>query len=197
MIDIAWTIVVICWTVMVITYSITKIKVHRCGGGLYSMKNNPLANSEKWIMRALVFIYVFFTFWLVINIKVPFIEEFGDVSRAYFAKLGFYLFLITMIHYVRARVAISSNWGWDKRPKKNRGKLITDSIYQYIRHPQYSAYFLAILATGVMLLNVGIIIFAIVLVPLLYLKTKVEEEILMEVFPKEYKKYIKETGMFI
>ncbi len=197
MIDIAWTIVVICWTVMVITYSITKIKVHRCGGGLYSMKNNPLANKEKWIMRALIFIYVFFTFWIAISVEIPFIEGFDDVSRAYFTKLGVYLFLITIIHFIRARVAISSNWGWDKKPKKNRGKLIKQGIYRTIRHPQYTALFLAVLATGIMLLKVGIVLFAIILVPLLYLKMKVEEEILVEVFPEDYKDYIKETQMFI
>lgn len=197
MIDIAWTIVVICWTVLVITYSITKIKVHRCGGGLYTMKNNPLANREKWIMRALVFIYVFFTFWLAISVEIPFIENFDEVSRGYFTKLGFYLFLIIIIHYIRARVAISSNWGWDKRPTENRGKLIKIGIYKTIRHPQYTAYFFAVLATGIMLLKVGILLFAVILVPLLYLKMKVEEEILVEVFPKDYKKYIKETRMFL
>jgi len=181
---------------MVITYSITKIKVHRCGGGLYNMKKNPLANSEKWLMRGLIFVYVFFTFWLTLNIEIPFVEELSEIDHPYFIYLGFMIFVIALIFYARARVAISSNWGWDKKPKADRSKLIKVDIYNTVRHPQYTAYFLAVFATGMMLAKIGMIIFAILLVPLLYLKMKVEEEILMEVFPKEYKKYIKETRMF-
>ncbi|MFC1600198.1 methyltransferase family protein [Patescibacteria group bacterium] len=197
MVDIAWTIVVICWTFMVVTYSITKIKVHRCGGGLYNMKNSPLANHEKWLMRALIFIYVFFTFWLTLNLEIPFIENLADIRNPYFTKLGFTIFMIALVAYARARVAISSNWGWDKKPKADRSKLIKVDIYKTIRHPQYTAYFLAIFSTGIMLHKFGIVLFAILLIPLLYLKMKVEEEILVEVFPKEYLKYIKETRMFI
>lgn len=197
MLDIAWTTVVICWTFMVITHSITTIKVHRCGGGLYNMKNNPLASHEKWLMRALVFIYVFFTFWLALYLDVPFIENFNDVSRPYFIKLGFTIFMIGLVLFVRSRVAISSNWGWDKKSKGDRSKLIKVDIYKRVRHPQYTAYFFAVLATGIMLMKSGIILFAFILIPLLYLKMKVEEEILLEIFPKEYPKYIKETRMFI
>jgi protein-S-isoprenylcysteine O-methyltransferase Ste14 len=197
MVDIAWTIVVICWTFMVITYSITKIKVHRCGGGLYNMKKNLLASHEKWLMKALIFIYVFFTFWLTLNLKIPYIENLADIDNPYFIKLGFCIFLIALVVFARARVAISSNWGWDKKSKADRTKLIKVDIYNTVRHPQYAAYFLAVLSTGIMLTKLGIIIFAVLLIPLLYLKMKVEEEILMEVFPKEYEEYIKKTRMFL
>lgn len=196
MIDIAWTIVVICWTSLVVIYSITKIKVHRCGGGLYSMKNNPLANKEKWLIRGLVFIYIFFTFWITYFIDLPFLAGIDDVSKNYFIKLGCGIFAMSLLIYIRSRVAISSNCGWDKKLKGDRHKLIQADIYRTVRHPQYTSYFLAVFATGIMLMKVGIIMFAIALLPLLYLKMKVEEEILVEVFPKEYKGYKKKTKMF-
>lgn len=196
MLDIAWTIVVICWTFIVIILSITKIQAHRCGGGIYDMQKNPLAVKEKWLMRALIFIYVFFTFWITYFIDIPLFSSMGDVSKNYFIKLGLAIFIIAMILYSRARVAITSNWVWDKECNINMNKLIKADIYNKVRHPQYTAYFLAVLATGIMLLKIGIVLFAIILIPLIYFKTKAEEEILIEIFPEEYPKYIKETGMF-
>ena len=125
-----------------------------------------------------------------------FLANIDDTSRNYFIKLGIGIFVFALLVYSRSRVAITSNCSWDKKLKADRNKLIKTDIYQTVRHPQYTSYFLAVLATGLMLMKVGIVVFSIALIPLLYLKMKVEEEILIEVFPKEYKTYKKQTGMF-
>jgi len=197
MIDIAWTTVVLSWTLIVITYSITKIKVHRCGGGIYSLEGYPLSKNQKWLLRLLVFLYIVLAFLFSLKFKINFFDNFMDISKFFFMKLGFTLFLIGEIIFLRSRIAISSNWGWDRQPKKNRGKLIKIGPYKTTRHPQYGAYLLAVLATGLMLLKSGILLFFVFLLPIMYLKIRIEEEILKEVFPNSYPKYIEETRMIL
>jgi len=193
MIDIAWTAVVISWAIIAVTYSITKIKVHRCGGGVYNMKDYPLSKKEKWILRFLIVVYLVLAFFISYKFKIPGFDDFVGVSRPFFIKIGFIFFAVAQVIYIRARVAISSNWSWDKKPKSNRKKLIKSGPYRVVRHPQFGAYLLAILATGLMLVMSGILLFFILIIPLLILRMKVEEAILMSVFPKQYPKYIKET----
>lgn len=197
MVDIVWTAVVVLWTLIAITFSITKIKVHRCGGGIYNMEKNPLEKKEKWIIRALALIYIVLAFFVSYKFNFPIFDDFNGVTRLYFVKTGFILFVIALIIYIRARIAISSNWGWDKKPKENQKKLIKKGPYKKVRHPQYTAYLLAILATGFMMVESEILLFFILLVPFIFLKMKVEEECLKVVFPKEYPKYTKETRMFL
>lgn len=193
MIDIAWTFVVIGWTVVTISFSITKIKVHRCGGGIYATENNPLEKKEKWIIRALVLVYIILTFFIALKFRIFEFDNLSDISRPYFYKLGGVVFLIAMILFLRARFAISSNWGWDKKAKHDVDKLIRKGPYLKVRHPQYAAYLLLVFATGIILLKSCIIIFCLMLVPLVYLKLRVEEECLKAIFPKEYPDYIKKT----
>ncbi len=193
MLDIAWTIVVISWAVMATTYSITKIRVHRCGGGIYNMKSYPLSQKEKWILRVLIFAYIALAFFISYRFEIEGFDDYTGIARPYFVKIGVVFFLIAQVLYIRARLAISSSCEWSNGIKGDKKQLIKFGPYKKVRHPQFGAYSLAILATGLMLLKGGIILFLILLVPLMILRMKVEEEILYAVFPKQYKEYTEQT----
>lgn len=193
MFDIAWTIVVISWAVMATTYSITKIRVHRCGGGIYNSKEYPLKQKEKWLMRVLIFAYIALAFFISYRFEIAGFDDYTGIARPYFVKLGFIFFLVAQVLYVRARLAISSSCEWGEGLKRKTKKLIKLGPYRHMRHPQFAAYILAILGTGLMLLKGGILLFLILIIPLMILRMKVEEEILIAVFPEDYKKYIEET----
>ncbi len=193
MFDSAWTIVVISWAVMAITYSITKIRVHRCGGGIYNMKNYPLSQKEKWLLRVLIFAYIALTFFISYRFEIEGFDNYTGIARPYFVKLGFVFFMIAQVFYIRARLAISSSCEWGESLKSKKKQLIKLGPYEKVRHPQFGAYVLAVLGTGLMLLKGGILLFLILLVPLMILRMKVEEEILYAVFPKQYKEYTEQT----
>ena len=197
MIDLAWTAVVISWAIMATTYSITKIKVHRCGGGIYEMEKYPLSKKEKWLLRLLILAYIILAFFISYHFEIPGFDDYEGITRPYFVKLGMIIFTIAQVNYIRARIAISSNCSWQKCFVGDRKKLIKSSLYRKVRHPQFGAYILAILATGLMLLKGGILLFLVLIIPLMILRMKVEEEILNAVFPKEYPKYIKETRILL
>jgi protein-S-isoprenylcysteine O-methyltransferase Ste14 len=197
MIDIAWIAVVILWAVMATTYSITKIKVHRCGGGIYDMENYPLSKKEKWLLRFLILTYILLAFFIAYQFEIPGFDDYKGIAKPYFVKFGFIIFLIAQVNYIRARIAISSGCSWEGTLVRDRKTLIKTGPYHKVRHPQFGAFVLAILATGIMLLKGSILLFLILIIPLMILRMKVEEEILNSVFLKEYPEYTKETRILL
>ncbi|NLT49908.1 MAG: isoprenylcysteine carboxylmethyltransferase family protein [Ignavibacteria bacterium] len=80
----------------------------------------------------------------------------------------------------------------------NDHSIISSGLFKYIRHPQYLFQILMDLGAGIALLS-WIIIPLVVLVefPLLILRARMEEKLLLKYFPEEYSPYKKKTGFFI
>jgi protein-S-isoprenylcysteine O-methyltransferase Ste14 len=86
--------------------------------------------------------------------------------------------------------------GW-KRIHGAQGGLVTDGLYRYVRHPQYSGLFLVMIG---MLIQWPTIITALmfpVLVYVYYRLAKREEHEVMNVFGEDYKRYMEKTPMFV
>ena len=82
--------------------------------------------------------------------------------------------------------------------KIKNGKLVTDGIYAWVRHPIYSAFFLIVI--GAILIRENWILFF--LVPLYwlfmtFLMKNTEEKWLLRIFGKEYKDYKARTNRCI
>lgn len=81
--------------------------------------------------------------------------------------------------------------------KNGKGQVITKGVYRYIRHPQY---------TGLILLTIGMLIewatlFMLLIWPIVffmyYRLAKIEERDMIREFGEEYRRYMKQTKMFI
>ncbi len=122
----------------------------------------------------------------------------GHTLKQYIGYWGIYLGLA--INLMGADLVIRG-WGavhkdyWGK--EKGKRKLVTDGVYAYMRHPQY---------TGFMLLTLGLIvhwatILLLVMWPILayqyYRLAKIEEKEMEEEFGEEYIEYRKRVPMFI
>ncbi len=89
--------------------------------------------------------------------------------------------------------------GWRQVHKARQKKqLVTDGLYRFVRHPQYTGLFIALFGEGIVhwptLFSVGlfpIIIFAYVML------AKKEEQRVLEEFGEEYLMYQKRVPMFI
>lgn len=195
MYDIPWLMVVIGWTIMFVSYSITKLKTHRCGGGIYTMEI-PLAHKQKWPLRALTLLYLILAGLFCLNFDFAeltfFYKEFSD----FFILHGVIIFIIAIALYVDARVTISSNCSWTGKFTSDRCRLIQRGPYKRVRHPQPLAYFLAFLATSFLTHDARVFLFALCLMPMWYVKSMIDEQYLNFIFP-EYEEYIKKTGRFL
>jgi len=73
--------------------------------------------------------------------------------------------------------------------------LITDGIYEYLRHPLYSAHLLGGIAQMLMLHNwIAGFAYLVVIIPRTLVRIRKEERMMLEKFGDEYKDYREKTG---
>jgi protein-S-isoprenylcysteine O-methyltransferase Ste14 len=77
---------------------------------------------------------------------------------------------------------------------KSEQKMVTSGPFSRIRHPLYSAHNLFNLGMIFLTAYVPLIIFAIVGVPLTYVRIKNEERMMVRKFGTDYEQYMKRTG---
>jgi len=195
MYDIPWIILVAGWTSMVITYSITKLKTHQCGGGIYTMET-PIINKQKWVIRAMMLLYVVCIALFSFSVGFAELDILYRGFSDFFVLHGTIIFIIAIVLYVDSRIVISSNCAWSGEFSGDRKKLIQRGPYKRIRHPQPLAYFLALIATSFIAHDARIFIFTLFLIPMIFAKSMIDEQHLRMIFPKEYEEYVKKTGRF-
>jgi len=194
MYDIPWVTVVIGWTIMLVSYSATKLKIHRCGGGIYTM-NISVSLKRKWGIRLLMLLYIVLNGIFSFKIGFKDLDIFYHGFSGFFITTGVILFIMAIFIYIDARLTISSNCSWNKQFKCDRSKLIRIGIYGRIRHPEPLAYLIAFIASSFILHNAHIFIFALLMIPIVFAKSIIDEQYLRSIFP-EYKEYTKEAGRF-
>tara|TARA_R110001606_G_C15403585_1_gene653700 strand:+ start:13628 stop:14287 length:660 start_codon:yes stop_codon:yes gene_type:complete len=89
--------------------------------------------------------------------------------------------------------------GWRQvHQARQQSQLVTDGLYRFVRHPQYTGLFIALFGEGVVhwptLFSVGL--FPIIVFVYVRLAKKEEQKVLEE-FGKEYREYQKRVPMFI
>ncbi|MCD1293529.1 isoprenylcysteine carboxylmethyltransferase family protein [Methanocella sp. CWC-04] len=84
---------------------------------------------------------------------------------------------------------------WSK--ETGQGKLVTSGIYKYIRHPQYTGFFLITFGMMAEWATLPLIILYVLLLALYYGLAKREEKDMEKEFGSDYNEYKKSTKMFI
>ena len=75
--------------------------------------------------------------------------------------------------------------------------LVTTGPYRWVRHPFYCSVALAILANSIAAANAYLLVMGSLVVILLVIRTKKEEDNLVARFGEEYENYMKRTGRFL
>jgi protein-S-isoprenylcysteine O-methyltransferase Ste14 len=107
------------------------------------------------------------------------------------------LAVVHMISNLIVFIGFAIMWkGW-RKIHGAKGELVTDGLYKYVRHPQYSGLFLVMIG---MLIQWPTIITALMFPVLVYVYfrlSKREEREVLKIFGDEYRSYMKKTPMFI
>jgi protein-S-isoprenylcysteine O-methyltransferase Ste14 len=111
------------------------------------------------------------------------------------AVLGTLLFASGIALAVWARLYLGRNWGMPTS-QRVEPELVTSGPYQFVRHPIYSGFLMAVLGTALVDSLTGLIVFA-VLVAYFYYCGIVEERNLTATFPEAYPEYRSRTKMLI
>jgi protein-S-isoprenylcysteine O-methyltransferase Ste14 len=83
---------------------------------------------------------------------------------------------------------------WSK--EEDEGRLVTEGIYSYVRHPQYTGFMIMTLGLLIHWATLPLLIMWPLLVRQYYKLAKMEESEMIDKFGEEYQSYMKKTPRF-
>jgi protein-S-isoprenylcysteine O-methyltransferase Ste14 len=109
----------------------------------------------------------------------------------------FIIFAFNIWLFLKAHRDLGKNWSIILEIKDGH-RMVTTGIYEKIRHPIYTHFWIWVIAQGIILANGLVLAFGIASWGLLYiLRVPKEEEMLIAEFGDEYREYMKNTGRII
>ncbi len=162
-------------------------------------KQNKITDDRKTNIEKLLLLFVFLGMFLipVIYIFSP-LFSFADYSLPIWTNIGgIFAFIIAMWLFWKSHDDLGKNWSPTLEVRESH-TLITNGIYQNIRHPMYTSIFLWCLAQALLLPNyiagfAGIISFTF----LYLLRVGNEEKMMLEQFGEVYSEYMESTGRLL
>lgn len=91
-------------------------------------------------------------------------------------------------------IIIAIGWKW---VHWSNGRLVTDGLYRFVRHPQYSGFIVTVAGFLIQWPTIITVIMAPVLVIMYTKLAKKEEKVMLDQFGEDYIKYMKEVPAFI
>jgi protein-S-isoprenylcysteine O-methyltransferase Ste14 len=123
--------------------------------------------------------------WNVIDLRHPVIKVVGAAV----------LIAGTML-VVWTRLALGAMWSGSARIRSDH-ELRTGGPYRIARHPMYTGFGGMVLGAGLLTAGLRIVVFAIVLVLVLYVRSRAEERLMIQVFGDRYLEYRKQVGALL
>jgi protein-S-isoprenylcysteine O-methyltransferase Ste14 len=162
-------------------------------------KQNKITDNRKTSLEKLLLFCVFLGMLVtpLIYIFSP-ILSFADYSLPTWVNIfGICIYLTSMWLFWKSHHDLGQNWSPTLEVRESH-TLITDGIYQKIRHPMYTSVFLWCVAQALLIPNYiaglsGIISFVI----LYFLRIGNEEKMMLDQFGDAYREYMERTGRII
>jgi protein-S-isoprenylcysteine O-methyltransferase Ste14 len=180
-------IVLFCWIILILYWVFSSLFVKKS----VVKRNWLLTISSRVLLTAVVILlYIFYRSATLLFL------EFLFKSYFQFLILGSILTIIGLIGAIWARYYLGSNWGSVVGYTENH-ELITNGPYKYIRHPIYSCVILMFIGTFLYYGNIFSLVLIITIPIWLLWRVKKEEEIMIKLFDKKYKDYMKNSKRLI
>ena len=162
-------------------------------------KENRIIDNRKTLQEKGLLAFVFLGMFVLpmVYIVTP-LFNFANYRLPMWANaLGIVIFAIALYLFWRSHHDLGQNWSVTLQVREDH-TLITNGIYQTIRHPMYTAIWLWSIAQGLLLTNwiaglSGLITFGI----LYFLRVGNEENMMLEQFGEQYQAYRQRTKRLI
>lgn len=151
-----------------------------------------VANTAGLVIAGYIFIY--FLFWLEVGVF-----NFAGAQAYYLpaAIFGVIFLVVGFFFAATGRIYLASGWGVFNIISPSQG-IVKDGPYKYTRHPTYFGFLLIWLGSSLVFFNwAGIFMFFVFFLPLILIRAKNEEKVLLEIFGRKYEKYQEETGFIL
>ena len=148
-----------------------------------------------WLEKSLLLLVIPSSLLLPLLYLFTPLLAFADYRLPAFAPwIGTAIMLVALWLFWRSHADLGRNWSVSLEVRKDH-QLITDGIYQSIRHPMYLSIWIWAIAQGLLLPNwlAGWSAFA-TFAPMYLLRTPREERMMCEYFGQPYRDYMGQTG---
>jgi protein-S-isoprenylcysteine O-methyltransferase Ste14 len=138
---------------------------------------------------------------VVLAFRVPAVRLALRDSESYqlhstvFGLVGTLLVVVGIGLAVSARIQLGRNWGMPASRKENP-ELITGGPYQFVRHPIYAGFLIALLGTAIALSVLWLLPLVLFGAYFIY-AARQEERYMAETFPEQYPAYKRRTKMLV
>ena len=152
-------------------------------------------NNKKKEVKSIVETASMSGFFLIIYLITIFQIGIFKYQNIYLDIICLIVYIIGICFNLLGRYYLGNNWGNNVVIYKEH-TLVNKGVYKIVRHPLYASIIWMIYAIGFLYKNYLVMLLnTLVFIPFMYYRAKQEEKELISIF-KEYKNYIKETGMF-
>ncbi|MEM1256731.1 MAG: protein-S-isoprenylcysteine O-methyltransferase [Cyanobacteria bacterium P01_H01_bin.21] len=163
------------------------------------IKKNTIVDNRKTPQETGLLAFVFLGMFVLplIYIVTP-LFNFANYSLPIWANvLGIATFAIALYLFWRSHRDLGQNWSPTLQVREEH-TLITNGIYQAIRHPMYTAIWLWVIAQGLLLTNwiaglAGVITFG----TLYFFRVGNEEKMMLDQFGEQYQTYRQRTKRLV
>lgn len=151
-------------------------------------------NEEKWLLG---FVFLGMTILPLVYILSPWLDFANYSLPLYMNILGVVLLIPTAVLFYRSHKDLGRNWSVSLEIRDEHN-LVTNGVYQYVRHPMYTAIWLWVICQALLLQNYiagfsGILCFGL----LYFIRVGKEEQMMENQFGEQYELYKQKTKRLI
>jgi len=155
-------------------------------------KAEQRVSQTERIMLGLLFVGMFFV--PLVYAVTPWLDFANYRLPAWLGWLGLPLAALALFLFVRAHLDLKANWS-PSLEIFEKHSLVTDGIYNLIRHPMYASQWVLSIAQILLLQNwiagpISLLIF----IPFYFLRVRAEEQMMLDRFGEAYRAYMRKTG---
>jgi len=163
--------------------------------GKNSLKIKTKIKKRVGLEKFLVFLNFISMMFLPVFVVFSTKLNFATMNFPYFIRwIGLIIYGLNLGFFIWCHKSLGKNWSTVLEIREKH-KLIQKGPYKRIRHPMYTHFWLLIISQGLILNNWIVMIYGIFSWGILYFsRVKREEEMIIEEFGNEYKRFMKKTG---
>lgn len=161
----------------------------------YHRQGRAVVSSDRSLVETGSMTAFFVAYYLVIRLRALELEVNGPVREALIVA-GIVLVVLGVGFNIWGRLVLKSSWANQIRIYEGQ-RLLTSGPFAIVRHPLYASLIWTFVGGAMIYANpLALVLTAAVFVPMMYVRAKKEDAVLLENFTGEYEAYKARTGMF-
>lgn len=161
----------------------------------YHRQSTRVVRSDRSFVETGSMTAFFVAYYLVIRLRWLEVDVAGS-ARTAMIVIGLVLVVLGVIVNVWGRVLLKSSWSNQIKIYEGQ-RLLTSGPFAAVRHPLYASLIWTFVGGSLIYSNPLSLLLTIgVFVPMMYVRAKKEDALLLENFTGEYERYRSRTGMF-